>query len=90
MNNHLKTKLSSPWNITLFFGLMAVVSLIIYQIFYLPHYETLLSHSKDTSYKSFKEHPQYKLIIDLQKSFIRNAKNVGPSVVNISKFTAIL
>ena len=90
MNNHLKTKFCSPWNITLFFGLMAVASLIIYQLSYLPDYETLLSPSKDTSYQSFKEHSQYKLIIDLQKSFVRNAKNVGPSVVNISKVHEVI
>ena len=30
------------------------------------------------------KNPQYKLILDLQKAFIQNAKDIGPSVVNIS------
>ena len=34
------------------------------------------------------KHPQYNLISNLQTAFVRNAKTVGPSVVNLSKVHA--
>ncbi len=49
-----------------------------------------LTNSKSTTYSNSIDHPQYDLIVDLQSAFIRNAKNVGPAVVNISKVKEII
>ena len=48
-----------------------------------------LTNNKITPYSSSIDHPQYDLIIDLQSAFILNAKNVSPTVVNISKVKEI-
>lgn len=44
-----------------------------------------LATASSNNYHPFSEHPQYNLVMDLQKSFIQNAKIIGPSVVNISE-----
>ena len=49
-----------------------------------------LTNNKITPYSSSIDHPQYDLIIDLQSAFILNAKNVSPTVVNISKVKEII
>ena len=49
-----------------------------------------ITNTKDIIYSNSIDHPQYDLIIDLQSAFIRNAKNVGPTVVNISKVKEII
>ena len=85
MNSKRKDNLGFVWSATWFFGLMIAASLILDQASNLPDHEPLLTASKNTSYQPFSDHTQYNLILDLQKAFIRNAKNVGPSVVNISK-----
>jgi len=57
---------------------------------YLLIQEINLTNSKSTTYSNSIDHPQYDLIVDLQSAFIRNAKNVGPAVVNISKVKEII
>jgi len=48
--------------------------------------ETISSlNSKKNHSKVVQKHPQYELISNLQVVFVRNAKKVGPSVVNLSK-----
>ena len=49
-----------------------------------------LTNNKNTIYSNTIDHPQYDLILDLQSAFIRNVKNVGPTVVNISKVKEII
>jgi S1-C subfamily serine protease len=49
-----------------------------------------LTNNKSTTYSNTIDHPQYDLILDLQSAFIRNVKNVGPTVVNISKVKEII
>ena len=49
-----------------------------------------LTNGKSATYSNSIDHPQYDLIVDLQSAFIRNAKNVGPAVVNISKVKEII
>ena len=57
---------------------------------YLLIQEINITNSKSTTYSNSIDHPQYDLIVDLQSAFIRNAKNVGPAVVNISKVKEII
>ena len=85
MINGMKFYLKFPWNVAIVFGLVIGGYFIFGLTSYLPKYKTLLIPSKSTSFNSFSEHSQYSLILSLQEAFIRNAKNIGPVVVNISK-----
>ncbi len=80
-----KSRFGFPWNAALFFGLMVVATLIVEKLSLSPDHEPVLTPGENTSYHPFSGHPQYDLILNLQKAFVRNAKVVGPSVVNISK-----
>jgi len=80
-----KSRFGFPWNAALFFGLMVVATLIVERLSLSPDHEPVLTPGENASYHPFSGHPQYDLILNLQKAFVRNAKVVGPSVVNISK-----
>ncbi|MCH8158130.1 MAG: trypsin-like peptidase domain-containing protein, partial [Nitrospinae bacterium] len=49
-----------------------------------PHLDAALPAGENTAYHPFSAHPEYQLILELQKAFVRNAKAISPSVVNIS------
>ncbi len=85
MLDKTKSRFGFPWNAALFFGLMVVATLIVEKLSLSPDHEPVFTPGENTSYHPFSGHPQYDLILNLQKAFVRNAKVVGPSVVNISK-----
>lgn len=85
MNKKIINKLGFPWTAALFFGLILAASYTVDLTSSSPDYEPALTPGENASYQPFSDHPQYDLILNLQKAFIRNAKKVGPSVVNISK-----
>ena len=85
MLDKTKSRFGFHWNAALFFGLMVVATLIVEKLSLSPDHEPVFTPSENTSYHPFSGHPQYDLILNLQKAFVRNAKVVGPSVVNISK-----
>ena len=85
MIDNKKSKTGFPWSAVLFFGLITGVALVLDKTPLSPDHEPVLPSSENTSYQPFSSHPQYDFVLNLQKAFIRNAKTVGPSVVNISK-----
>ncbi len=85
-NKHNKhNKIGFPWSAAIFFGLLTGATLVLDKPSLSPDHEPVLPSSENTSYQPFSSHPQYGFVLNLQKAFIRNAKIVGPSVVNISK-----
>ena len=85
MYNNFKKYLGLPWSVTFIFGLLLVTFFVFSPTYDLPDHEPLLTPSENTSYQPYSKHPQFELIINLQKAFIQNAKDIGPSVVNVSK-----
>ena len=83
MKNNKKNKLGYSFSITI--TIFLIILFLFYQNLYFSN-GTILYNSGNSSYnqKTF-DHPQYDSIINLQTAFIRNAKLVGPSVVNLSK-----
>jgi len=90
VNNKLKQNLGFFWNVALIFGLITALSFIVDPTSHLADHNLLLTQNKNTTSQILSEQPQYQLIIDLQKSFVRNAKDIGPSVVNISKVHEVI
>ncbi len=63
-----------------------VILVLVYQNLYFSQKGTIVFKSgKNTSGQKILNHPQYDSISKLQTAFIRNAKLVRPSVVNLSK-----
>jgi serine protease Do len=71
------------------FSITIAICLILLFLFnqnlHFPNGSILDNTSNNTSNKKKIVHPQYDSISSLQTAFIRNAKLVGPSVVNLSK-----
>ena len=88
--NSSRSNFNYSWNVI--FGIIFITLLyFVYEKnFYLLIQGFGLTNNKSTAYSNSIDHPQYDLIIDLQSAFIRNVKNVGPTVVNISKVKEII
>ena len=85
MNSNHKKYLSFLWKTTIFLFLILSVLFPYHQKLYSPIQDSIVTSNENTSYSKISEYPQYKLILNLQTAFVRNAKIVGPVVVNISK-----
>ena len=85
MINNQKKYFGFSWKATIVFFLILPVLFSYRQRPYSPNQDPVLASSKNASYDKISEHPQYDFIVNLQTAFIRNAKMVGPAVVNISK-----
>ena len=88
--NSSRSNFNYSWNVI--FGIIFITLLyFVYEKnFYLLIQGFDLTNNKSTAYSNSIDHPQYDLIIDLQSAFIRNVKNVSPTVVNISKVKEII
>ena len=80
-NNKKKHSYSLSITITI----CLITLFLFYQNLYFPNGTVLNKGSNSSSDQKILDHPQYDSIINLQTAFIRNAKLVGPSVVNLSK-----
>ena len=72
-----------PYLAALFFGMVIVVPLFLDRPAPSPHKETV-PIGENTAFNPLSDHPEYQLVLELQKAFVRIAKNNRPSVVNIS------
>ena len=73
-----------PYLAALFFGMAVVVTIFLDRPAPSPHKEAALPIGENTAYHPFSDLPEYQLVLELQKAFVRNAKTNRPSVVNIS------
>ena len=83
MKNNKKNKLGYSFSITI--TICLIILFLFYQNLYFPNGTILYNSGNSSSNQKTFDHPQYDSIINLQTAFIRNAKLVGPSVVNLSK-----
>ena len=84
-----KTKLRSFFRlITLVFFTTTLVLFLWNQNPYSLNGTIFSVYDNNTPDQEILKHPQYNLISNLQTAFVRNAKTVGPSVVNLSKVHA--
>ena len=74
-----------PYLAALFFGVAIAVTIFLDRPAPSPHKEAALPRGENTAYHLFSDHPEYRLVLELQKAFVRNAKKNRPSVVNISR-----
>ena len=83
---NVKTKLHSFFrSITLVFFTTTLVLFLWNQNIFSLNGTIFSVYDNNTPDQEILKHPQYNLISDLQTAFVRNAKTVGPSVVNLSK-----
>ena len=86
---NVKTKLHSFFrSITLVFFTTTLVLFLWNQNPYSLNGTIFSAYDNNTPDQEILKHPQYNLISNLQTAFVRNAKTVGPSVVNLSKVHA--
>ena len=83
MKNNKKNKLGYSFSITI--TICLIILFLFYQNLYFSNGTILYNGGNSSSNQKTFDHPQYDSIINLQTAFIRNAKLVGPSVVNLSK-----
>ena len=83
MKNNKKNKLGYSFSITI--TICLIILFLFYQNLYFSNGTILYNSGNSSSNQKTFDHPQYDSIINLQTAFIRNAKLVGPSVVNLSK-----
>ena len=86
---NVKTKLHSFFrSITLVFFTTTLVLFLWNQNIFSLNGTIFSVYDNNTPDQEILKHPQYNLISNLQTAFVRNAKTVGPSVVNLSKVHA--
>ena len=86
---NVKTKLHSFFrSITLVFFTTTLVLFLWNRNPYSLNGTIFSVYDNNTPDQEILKHPQYNLISNLQTAFVRNAKTVGPSVVNLSKVHA--
>ena len=73
-----------PYLAALFFGVAIAGTLFLDRPAPSPHKETVPPIGENTAFNPLSDHPEYQLVLELQKAFVRNAKVNRPSVVNIS------
>jgi len=88
--NSSRSNINYSWKVVLGIIFISFLYFIYEKNIYLLVQGFDLTNNKSTTYSNSIDHPQYDLILDLQSAFIRNVKNVGPTVVNISKVKEII
>lgn len=89
MSLKINNKKCFPYDFVFVFGLIALGLFVYNKPPFALDVNWVSVGSKNTNFKTFSDKTAYEKVINLQKAFVENAKNVGPSVVNISHLKEI-